>query len=88
MCCRSRLFIQSVSFYGVAGSGGGNAAPRDGARYFYSGPLQEFRNIYGDAPEDDGEIAKIVYVYDVSGENIRLYNDMKNEYIICYRSNG
>ena len=57
-----------------------NAIFENGKTIVYSRELMNgFKNVF-----EDEELKDIVYFYDVSEENVMLYNDMKNNHIICF----
>ncbi len=46
--------------------------------------IKQFENIFSEISEDMEDLKDIVFAYDLSGKEIWLCNDMKNERIICY----
>jgi hypothetical protein len=47
--------------------------------------INSFHTILDENVSGYDEIKDIIYVYDVSGDNIRLFHDMKNERTLCVR---
>ena len=47
--------------------------------------INSFNTILDENVSGYDEIKDIIYVYDVSGDNIRLFHDMKNERTLCVR---
>ena len=45
--------------------------------------LNEFKNICGEIVSEYNGLEEIIYAYDVSGADVMLCNDMKNEHIVC-----
>lgn len=48
--------------------------------------LKDARNKFSEVYSEHEGLEDIVYAYDVSDLNLWLYNDMKNEHIICFKA--